>query len=259
VNTLERRIRDAQGQGRLALVPFLTAGFPDGESFWPILMELEENGADIIEIGIPFSDPVADGPVVEEASRRALADGVTLRAVLDELRQRRSFFKAGIVLMGYLNPFLQHGYERLVADASAAGVDGFIVPDMPYEESGAFKAMLAEAGIALIPLVGPNTPRKRMELYARDCEGYVYVVSVMGTTGERAALPPEAAATLRLAHEVFDRPLALGFGLKHPAQLAGLGPKERPEAAVFGSALLRHIDAGRPAGEFLQQWRAAGG
>lgn len=162
-------------------------------------MELDENGADIIEIGVPFSDPVADGPVVEAASRRALSDGVNLRGILRELMERKGLIKSGVVLMGYLNPFLQYGLENLARDAEKGGVHGFIVPDLPFEESGPMRAALKERGIALIPLVGPNTGVERMLLYAAESEGYVYVVSVMGITGERADLAPQVAATMAVA------------------------------------------------------------
>ena len=255
MNILEQKIRDANAAGRPALVPFLTAGFPDQATFWPTLMELDENGADIIEIGVPFSDPVADGPVVEEASRRALSDGVSLRGILEELIERKGLIQAGVVLMGYLNPFLQYGYENLARDAARGGVHGFIVPDLPYEEAGPLREALKKEGIALIPLVGPNTSEERMALYGSVGEGYVYVVSVMGITGERSDLAPQVAVTMRRARSVFKLPLALGFGLREPAQLEELSPEARPDAVVFGSALLKHIDAGNSAAEFLARWK----
>lgn len=254
MHTLEQKIRDANAAGRPALVPFLTAGFPDRAAFWPTLMELDEHGADIIEIGVPFSDPVADGPVVEAASRRALSEGVTLRGLLEDLRQRKDLIRAGVVLMGYLNPFLQYGFEALARDAAAGGVQGLIVPDLPLEEAGPLRRPLKAAGIALIPLVGPNTPEERMRRYAESGEGYAYVVSVMGVTGARQDLAPQVAATLRRARSAFRLPLALGFGLREPAQLEALPPDARPDAVVFGSALLRHVDGGRPAGEFMDRW-----
>lgn len=254
MNLLEEKIRKAKAAGRPALIPFLTAGFPDRTTFWPTLMELDENGADIIEIGIPFSDPVADGPVVEAASRRALSDGVNLRQVLAELMERKGLIKAGVVLMGYLNPFLQYGFENLARDAALGGVHGLIVPDLPHEESAPLRAALKKEGIALIPLVGPNTSKERMALYAAESEGYVYVVSVMGITGERRELAPLVAVTMRRAREVFSLPLALGFGLREPAQLEELSPDARPDAVVFGSALLTHLDAGESAADFLARW-----
>ena len=254
MNILEQKIRCAKEEWRLALIPFLTAGFPDKSRFWPNLMELDENGADIIEIGVPFSDPVADGPVVEDASRRALADGVTLRGIMKELLERRGFVKAGLVLMGYVNPFLQYGFEKLADEAATAGVNGFIIPDMPFEESALLRDVLRKRGLALIPLVGPNTDTERMRLYAAESEGYVYVVSVMGTTGERNALMPQVADTLQRARAVFSLPLALGFGLREPSQLEGFPDDTRPDAVVFGSALLTHLNSGGSAAEFLQRW-----
>ncbi|MDR1777145.1 MAG: tryptophan synthase subunit alpha [Desulfovibrio sp.] len=257
MNTLERKIRRVGDEGRAALIPFLTAGFPDQSRFWPSIMELDEHGADIIEIGVPFSDPVADGPVVEDASRRVLADGVNLRGIMKELLERKGLLQSGVVLMGYLNPFLRYGFEKLADDAAAAGVHGFIIPDMPFEESAAFRDTLKQRDIALIPLVGPNTSEDRMRLYAAESEGYVYVVSVMGTTGERGAFDPRVADTLRRARSVFSLPVALGFGLSEPAQLEQFPADARPDAVVFGSALLRHLDAGKSAAEFLRRWRQA--
>ena len=254
MNILEQKIRAAVAQKRTALIPFLTAGFPDRSSFWPTCMELDENGADIIEIGIPFSDPVADGPVVEQASRQALSEGVNLRDTLDELRQRRGLFKAGIVLMGYANPFLQYGYTRLAQDAAAGGVHGLIVPDLPYEESGPLCEALHKADIVLIPLVGPNTDTARMRLYAKG-EGYVYVVSVMGVTGARDRLPVQVVETMKRARSVFSQPLALGFGLRDPTQLAAIPVEARPDAVVFGSALISHLSEGGTATEFMSRWR----
>ena len=254
MHILEEKIRAAKNEGRLALIPFVTAGFPSRERFWDIICELDEAGADVIEIGVPFSDPVADGPVVEAASIRALESGVTLRGIMDELQAHRGEIKAGLVLMGYMNPFLQYGLERLAKDAARAGVHGFIVPDLPFDEAEYMRDILREQGLALIALVGPNTSEERMRLYADVSEGYVYVVSVMGTTGERGQLPPEVPQVLERARKVFSLPVALGFGLKRPEQLAELPEGERPDAAVFGSSLLRHLDAGGTARSFMEMW-----
>lgn len=256
MHILEEKIRAAKAAGRTALIPFVTAGFPSKERFWDILRELDESGADIMEIGVPFSDPVADGPVVAEASQRVLHDGVTLRGILEGLKARKGAFRAGIVLMGYMNPFLQYGLERLAREAEEAGVHGFIVPDLPYDEAGRMREILASHSLALIPLVGPNTPEERMKLYADVSEGYVYVVSVMGTTGERDSLPPEVPEVLSRVRGVFTLPAALGFGLRAPEQLDALPGKIRPDAAVFGSALLRHIDEGGSPSSFLRIWRS---
>lgn len=254
MHILEEKIRSAEKAGRLALIPFVTAGFPSRERFWDVMRELDESGADIIEIGVPFSDPVADGPVVEAASVRALESGVTLRGILEELYAHRGEVKAGLVLMGYMNPFLQYGLERFAEDAARVGVHGVIVPDLPFDEAGEMRRLLKEQGIALIALVGPNTSEERMQLYAEVSEGYVYVVSVMGTTGERGQLPPEVPLVLERARRVFSLPVALGFGLKSPEQLAFLAEDRRPDAAVFGSSLLKHIDAGGAPRAFMEKW-----
>lgn len=251
---LEIAIRKANSEGRPALIPFVTAGFPRPEKFWDIILELDSHGADVIEIGVPFSDPVADGPVVEEASLRALADGITLKKIMEILQEHKGEVQAKIVLMGYLNPFLQYGLKEFAKDAANAGVHGVIVPDVPFEENGPFFSALAEHNIALIPLVGPNTTVERMQLYAKQSQGYVYVVSIMGTTGARTALAPQVEATLQRTRSVFNLPLALGFGLQSPTQLEEIAEGARPDAVVFGSALLQHIDAGKSPASFMERW-----
>jgi len=252
--SLQERIEKAVREGRTALIPFITAGFPEPERFADIVRELDASGADIIEIGVPFSDPVADGPVVEEASRKALAAGVDLRWTLKQLAGLRSGseFAAGLVLMGYYNPFLQYGLERLAQDAAQAGVQGFIVPDLPLDEDGPLRAALAPHKLDLIALVGPNTDDERMRAYAAVASGYVYAVSVMGTTGVRSNLPAEAAQTVRRARAAFTLPVALGFGIHSPEQIRAMPTP--PHAVVFGSALLRHLAAGGAAKEFMTPW-----
>lgn len=255
MHILEEKIRNANRSGRIALIPFLTAGFPNEEKFWQAIEELDKSGADIIEIGVPFSDPVADGPVVEMASNRALAAGVTLSGIINSLQSKRKKIKAAIVLMGYLNPFLQYGIKNLAQDAANAGVNGLIIPDLPLDESMEIKKALEGEAIALIPLVGPNTSLERMRLYAEDAKGYVYVVSVLGITGERKKIAEEAAKTISRAREAFSLPVALGFGLKEPSQLEILPKNSRPDAAVFGSALLTHLDKGASVEEFMRKWQ----
>lgn len=256
MHILEETIRRAAALGRTALIPFVTAGFPSPGRFWDVVRELDAAGADIIEIGVPFSDPVADGPVVEAASIQALKDGVTLEGLLECLREHQGELRAALVLMGYANPFLQYGWEAFARDAAAVGVKGCIIPDLPFEEAGHIRTVLSGYGIALIALVGPNTGDERMRLYAEHYEGYAYVVSVMGTTGVRRVLPPEVPDVLSRARRAFRIPVALGFGLNSPEQLAFLPRESWPDAVVFGSALLSHIRNGGSPESFMKKWRA---
>ncbi len=254
IHPLHQAILDAHEQKRKAVIPFLTAGFPTPDAFWGVLADLDKAGADIIEIGVPFSDPVADGPVIENASRNALTQGITLHWIIDGLKQRRGKFRAKIVLMGYVNPFLQYGPDKLALDATMAGISGFIIPDMPLEESGIFRKPFDAHNLALIALVAPNTTEERMREYATTSKGFVYVVSVLGITGGKANLTDTVIETMRRARASFDIPLALGFGLQTPEQLEELPFDAQPDAAVLGSALLRHIEAGKQTGDFLAPW-----
>ncbi|PTN37717.1 MULTISPECIES: tryptophan synthase subunit alpha [Desulfonatronum] len=252
---LTDKINQAMAQGRKAVMPYLPAGYPTKDAFWKHIEDLDAAGADIIEVGVPFSDPVADGPVVEQAALCCLEQGVTLGWILEELTQRRSAIQAGIVLMGYMNPFLQYGIPKLALDAAQAGVNGLIIADLPLEESDEIRNVLQEQGIALIPLVGLNSSMERLRMHADKAAGFVYFVSVMGTTGVRDALPEELRNALIQARQSFSIPLALGFGLHSPAQLQGV--ETVVDGVVMGSALIRHLDATGKVGDFLVPWMIA--
>ena len=255
MHILEQKIRNARAEGRMALVPFIPAGFPSPGRFRAAVEDLDAHGADIIEIGIPFSDPVADGPAAEEACRRALASGVTPRGILKELRARAEKLQAGLALRGYMNSILQYGPENFAKDAADAGVTGCVIPDVPLEESGELRGTLGAWGIALIPLVGQNTTEERRREYAALTQGFSLVVSVLGASGAHVGNSPQVPPPLRRARAAFSLPLALDFGPGNPEQPQAMPEDLRPDAAVFGPALLRHIDAGRSAGEFLDAWR----
>ena len=256
MSILTDRIRAANAAGRKAVIPYLPAGFPDRERFWDELTALDAAGADIIEIGVPFSDPVADGPVVEQASLECLEKGACLSWILTELARRKGDFKAGLVLMGYYNPFLQYGLERLGRDCAAAGVSGLIIPDLPLEEAQPASAALEGTGVDVICLVGLNTPAERLKLYSQKARGFVYFVSVLGTTGVRESLPEEVLAKLDEVRPFFDVPIALGFGIARPEQVTPFG--DRIDAVVIGSALIKHIRQGKGAGSFMEGWRTGG-
>ena len=251
-NLLTDKIHQALAQGRKAVMPYLPAGYPTKDAFWRHIQDLDAAGADIIEIGVPFSDPVADGPVVEQAALCCLEQGVTLGWILEELARRRPGIRAGIVLMGYLNPFLQYGIPELARDAAKAGVNGLIIADLPLEENEDVRAILKESGIALIPMVGLNSSIKRLKMHAEKAAGFVYFVSVMGTTGVRDAFPEELRDALLQARQTFSIPLALGFGLHSPTQLQGV--ESAVDGVVMGSSLIRHLDATGKVGDFLAPW-----
>ncbi len=252
---MKETILKANREGRKAIIPFITSGFPTPETFWEKLAELDAAGVDIIELGIPFSDPVADGPVIEATSRKALAAGVTLAGTLAGLKERKGQFRAKLVLMGYANPFLQYGLERLAQDCVEAGVSGFIIPDMPLEETPEFREVFDKYGLTIVTLVGPNTTLERMQAYAPFTKEYVYVVSLLGTTGSKNDHLAAVADTMRRARKAFPHAaIALGFGLKEPAQLEELPADAQPDAAIIGTALLRHLEAGQSAADFFRPW-----
>lgn len=249
---LTQSIRKANDAGRKALIPYIPAGFGGKEKFWEYVRELDAAGADVIEIGVPFSDPVADGPTVERVSQECLACGITLHWIIDGLREHRKELNASIVLMGYISPFFHYGFEQLAKDAAEVGVNGFIVPDLPYEEAGEFLEALKGSGISLVPLIGLNTSLERMELYTKDFGGFCYVVSVMGVTGERAAISASITTKLAQARKTFNFPVALGFGISHPEQLEEFASEL--DAVVFGSALITHLEEGGTPAEFMSRW-----
>ncbi|SDB14386.1 tryptophan synthase, alpha chain [Desulfonatronum thiosulfatophilum] len=251
-NLLTQKIEQAKCQGRKAVMPYLPAGYPSRQDFWTHIRDLDAAGADIIEIGVPFSDPVADGPIVEQAALRCLEQGVSLEWILEELRRKRASINAGIVLMGYMNPFLQYGIPKLAREASVAGVNGLIIADLPFEESAEIREILQAQAIDLIPLVGLNSSSERLRMHAHEATGFVYFVSVMGTTGERAVLPPELRTALIQAKSIFSIPLALGFGLHSPSQLQGV--EDAVDGVVIGSSLIRHITKTGQVGDFLTAW-----
>lgn len=252
-NRLTQKINRSRETGKTALIPFLPAGYPDKDRFWEEIRQLDLAGAEIIEIGVPFSDPMADGPAVEEASQRCLSQGVNLHWILEQLSKRSRDFQAEILLMGYYNPFLQFGLEDLVVRAAKSGVSGLIIPDLPFEENRELKNRLQEFDLDLIPLIGLNTLESRIEKYGENQPGFVYFVSVLGTTGARSTLPRELQEKLQKARSLISSPLVLGFGIKHPDQLSSI--REYVDGVVFGSALIQHINSGGSSSEFMDMWR----
>jgi tryptophan synthase alpha chain len=252
---LEAALRAPAAAGRPALVAFLTAGYPLRAGFRETLAQVAAI-ADAVEVGVPFSDPMADGLTIQRASAAALAQGVTLAWILEELA-RAGRLAAPPVLMGYLNPFLAYGLERLAADAAAAGVAGFVVPDLPLDEAEPFERALAPHGLALVQLVTPVTPPARLARLAAASRGFLYAVTVTGVTGGAEPDPLAIADYLDRVRRASPRPVMAGFGVRTPGQVRALAP--HADGVVVGSALIEALERGDDPGPFLAGLRDAAG
>lgn len=250
----------AQAEGRAALMPYFTLGYPDAPTCLEVVEAVAGAGADLIELGVPFSDPLADGPTIQRASQIALERGTTpidCLAMVSTLRARG--VTQPLLLMGYLNPFLQFGLERLAAEAAAAGADGFIVPDLPQEEAGPLEAACREHGLALVHLLAPTSTEARIRQAAARASGFLYLVSLTGVTGARDRLPPDLAAFVARVRAHSHVPLAVGFGVATPEQARVVG--RLADGVIVGSALIQAVDsatgAQEAAGAFVGALRAA--
>ncbi len=234
-----------------ALVAYFTAGDPSLAITRKLVVEAARRGADVIELGIPFSDPLADGPVIQRATQRALAAGVTLPRVLELVREMRGEVSAPLVFLTYYNPILAFGLKAFCRTSVEAGIDGVIVADLPPEESGPLRAEAVAAGLDLIHLVAPTSTPERMRRIARASEGFVYMVSLTGVTGERAALAPELTQQLRALRAITTKPVCVGFGIGTPDQAALVG--ELADGVIVGSAIVRLVEQHGASAELLSR------
>jgi len=237
---IEARFAALKREGRKAFVAYLTAGDPDLETTERLVPALEAAGVDIIEIGVPFSDPTADGPVIQAASQRALEGGATLAKILAIIAALRRTCAIPIVLFGYYNPILSYGPDRFAADAAASGVDGILVVDLPPEEAGELRRYTDKAGLAFITLVAPTTDPARARKILRGATGFVYYISVTGVTGTAVPRPDDIRRDVERLRELTPLPVAVGFGISTPEQAAAIAPLA--DGVVIGSALVRLID-----------------
>jgi len=250
-------IQAAVAKGRPALVGYLTAGFPSRRQFKENLAAVA-GGSDVVEIGVPFSDPMADGATVQRASFAALADGVTLPWILDELQSIEPRHAAPILLMSYLNPLLAFGLEQLPRAAARAGVSGFIVPDLPFEESADWRQALELEGLALVQMVTPVTPPERLKMLCREAKGFIYAVTMTGTTGKSADgkfadVPLEVLEYMDRVKRLSLVPVCAGFGIRSARQVARFAP--HVDGVVVGSALVETLEKGDDVGAFLKSLR----
>ena len=230
----------ARDQGRAALMPYLMGGYPSVAASVECGLAAADAGADLIELGVPFSDTLAYGPVIHAAGTEALRGGVHVHDVLGVAREISA--QVPVVLMVYSNPVLKRGAERFADEAAAAGAAGLIVPDLPFDEAGAVRDACDAAGLALVPLVAPTTTSERLAEIGRDARGFVYTVSLSGTTGERDALAPELEGTVNRVREAADVPVAVGFGISTPEHARHVGAIA--DGVIVGSRIVRAAGEG---------------
>jgi tryptophan synthase alpha chain len=227
-------------RGEKALVPFVTAGDPDLDTTEELVLAMAEAGADVVELGVPFSDPVAEGPTIQRASERALAGGTTLRRVLERVKALRARVEIPLVLMGYANPFFAMGEREFGPAAAEVGVDGVIVVDLPPEEGAEFYAACRKAAVDPVLLAAPTTTRERLAMLMRETRGFLYYVSLTGVTGARAALAADLEEGVRRAKSLGEAPVCVGFGVSKPEHAAEIA--RFADGVAVGSAIVERIE-----------------
>lgn len=240
VHSIEYRLRQLKEKGEKALIPFITAGDPDLTATKELVPVLEEAGADVVELGVPFSDPLADGPVIQRASQRALAGGVTLEKILRAVQEIKKCTRVPLVLMTYYNPVYQYGLNDFCHAAAEVGVEGLIVPDLPYEEAGELKESAEEGGLALIQLVAPTSTERRVSAIASSAQGFIYCVSVTGVTGSKIKIKDDLLILIERVRKYSELPVGVGFGISTPQQAAKMA--RYCDAVIIGSAIVKIIE-----------------
>ena len=242
-----------------AFIPFITCGYPDLETTVEIIRSMAANGADIIELGIPFSDPTAEGPVIQGANEKALKNGVTTDAIFDMVRSIRGKTDIPFVFMTYANVVYSYGAEKFISTCSDIGVDGLILPDLPFEEKDEFAPICQKYGVDLISLIAP-TSSNRVAMIAKEAEGFIYIVSSLGVTGTRSVIDSDLKPIIRTVRENSQVPCAVGFGISTPAQAAEMASIS--DGAIVGSAIIKLIekygkDSPKYVGEYVKSMKDA--
>ena len=242
INRIDTKLTNIKDSGNTALASFITLGFPDLETSKNIAIGLAQSGVDLLELGIPFSDPIADGPIIQKTSLHALKQGVNLKNSLSTIKTLRSKDReTPIVLLGYFNPFLQYGLSRFVKDASNVGVDGLIVPDLPTEESASLRQLCTENNLHLIPLLAPTSTEKRISQACKHANGFIYCVQVAGVTGARDNLHRGIRDLVEKIRRHTELPVLVGFGVSTREHVNKIS--EFADGSIVGSALLQSIDS----------------
>ncbi|MDP3111022.1 MAG: tryptophan synthase subunit alpha [Thermodesulfovibrionales bacterium] len=239
MNRIERTFKELKSLNKKAFIPYIMAGDPSVERTKELVLVLEECGADIIELGVPFTDPLADGPTIQRAAERALKEGVTLKGVLTLVKDLRTKTRVPLVLMTYYNPVFKYGEERFVKDAKDAGVDGVIIPDLPPDEAGELIKTAKKAGLATIFLLAPTSTEDRIKKVATASRGFIYYVSMTGITGAQILLDGSIGKSINNIRSITDKPVAVGFGISTPEEartVSGIS-----DGVIVGSAIVRKI------------------
>lgn len=240
INRIKETFRELAAEGSKAFIAYLTGGYPNLAATGELVQTIASAGADVIEIGVPFSDPVADGAVIQRASQHALEAGTSLSAIISLVADIRKKTQVPLVLMSYCNPVFRFGIEEFARQASVAGVDGIIIPDLPFEEAGIIEQLLNDHGICLVPLIAPTSTEERMRQVMKSDQGFVYCVSVTGTTGGASGDMHEIADYSGKVRKYTKAPIALGFGISDPATASNMA--EHADAVIVGSAIVKIIE-----------------
>jgi tryptophan synthase alpha chain len=239
MNRIDKKFKALKKYGSKAFIAYITAGDPDLSATEDIVLALESSGADIIELGIPFSDPMADGPTIQAASYRALQNKVNLKKIFKMVAHLRKITDIPLVFMTYYNPVFKYGLTPFFRSCAACGVDGVIIPDLPYEEAKELIALGKKHGVATIFLAAPTSTRERIKHIAKVSTGFIYYVSLTGVTGARSKLPPEVIANVKAIKKLTDKPVAVGFGISNPGQAKDIAKVS--DGIIIGSAIVRII------------------
>ena len=239
MKTISQVFKTLKKQNRRALIPYITAGDPDLDITAKLILTISESGGDILELGVPFSDPLADGPTIQAASQRALKSGATLKGILEMVKEIRHKTDIPLVLMSYYNPLRQYGLENLGKDAAKAGINGFIVPDLTPEEATDWIKICKEHSLDTIFLIAPTTSLNRARKIAQISQGFIYYISVTGVTGARESLPQDIIENLKQLRKITNKPIAVGFGISSPNHVRMLVPYT--DGIVVGSAIVKLI------------------
>ncbi len=240
LSIINKKFNELKNEGRFALMPFLMAGDPNLEMTSRILLELQKNGADFIELGIPYSDPLADGPIIQLSASRSLKSGTSLSKVLDLLKTLKDKINVPIILFTYFNPLLSFGFNRFCQEASKVGAAGLIIPDLPLEEISEFSKIASDYELDLVLLIAPTTPLDRMRNISNTTKGFTYLVSVTGVTGERNNLENRVENLISNLKEISSKPVAVGFGISAPEHVKKVR-RWGADGVIIGSALVKRI------------------